>query len=194
MTGSRVGQRRETCRVGTTGVMDILAQVTHASQMLECIGGRMLRWAEWMSRDRDAVSNSIALCSRSSVLWAVLTLAKTTVLFSGTGIKTHAKTTVMCCVFFPECTCTNQTLKVRPPLQDTSANKSGGGGDVLIRWKNWQRKWLNFVCEPTKNTSVPCSHTSRLVCHFRSILITKNVNITIMQGNLKSITTLQYKV
>ncbi len=40
-----------------------------ASQKLGCIGGRMLRWAEWISREHDGDSNSTALCSRSSLLW-----------------------------------------------------------------------------------------------------------------------------
>ncbi len=40
-----------------------------ASQTLGCIGGRMLRWAEWISREHDGDSNSTALCSRSSLLW-----------------------------------------------------------------------------------------------------------------------------
>lgn len=163
--------------------------------MLEYIGGTMLRWVEWMSRDRDAVSNSIALCSQSSVLWDCSSDPAKQLYFSPALPSKHAKqlrwkkklTALPCGFFFPECTCTmsckwNETLKVpQTPIETPTLNKSDGGGDVLIRWKSWQRK-LQTLCEQTQiyiRAMFTLTHKSRLICYFIPFLFKKRYHACI---------------
>lgn len=51
----------------------------------------------------------------------------------------------------------------RPQCKTALQTKAEGGGDVLIRWKNWQRKWLNSLCRQTKDNCAAFTHTVQKV-------------------------------